>query len=165
MFKILLSFFISATILFVSCSSGKLPTDSNTLELSKKELSTNSQILFLIYKLSTLDNGSFELVNYAITDGTLKQDLDETKETATPGDIIFSFQDNTGEVLKTKIVANSMKESVEYVNDKGEFERKKITHTEKDIILRTIIPADTEAIIVNQQTSDQSKRLHKIIFQ
>ncbi len=127
--------FILVAFVFFACVKNT-PTQSTT---NPTEIVHQDSVLFLAFKIiknsELLSGQEIKLVSSQKVKGRVKVPLNQivTQSESNLKATFFDFENNE---INVQIIDNPLNEPIEFVNDKGEFERKKIDKNEADLFLR-----------------------------
>ena len=143
-------------ILSVSCKS----TIIDSAQDSEVAVAEVPKMAFITYKISKNqeDKKSIELINLLKVDGKFK--IQDNQKSPVAGDYELIQLDKDGKQLATAIVENPLNQTVEYVNDAGEFAKKNIDFQSKETSIRVQLNSKTYYILL-QEIGNQSKNFLK----
>jgi len=140
------TFYITLLLLVVLTACGtKQATLSNT-----NTIKSTPKLLFLNYNLKKNKNGtkSIQFINKIITDGTLKNH--KIIKNGTIGDLQCSQLNKKNKIIKSKIIKNPLKKTIEYLDDSKSFHIKEVNLDSTQISLKLKLEHDTKYIIISE---------------
>jgi hypothetical protein len=149
-------------ILFVSCKS-VLPQEVNDNEF--KEILKPHSIFYFFKATHRNTDVDIKLINTKIvkgkTKGNYSNHIDIEKYKAT--NWLVSFQNNHNTIVSQLQITNPLTEEVEFINDKGNLEKKRIKHLNKDFVIR--LPYDSSIkIIIFEHLKIKKQEINKVFF-
>ena len=152
-----LTFLIGYAILLLSMSCKSVIVDDN--KESEIVIVDEPKIAFITYKISKGQEGnSIELIEVIMAKGKLK--VQENSQIKTVGDYQLIQLDKNGNQIDLTTVKNPLNQTIEYVNDNGEFAKKDLTFQSKETSIRVQIKPNTSSIII-QEIGNESKNYLK----
>ena len=152
-----LTFLIGYAILLLSMSCKSVIVDDN--KESEIVIVDEPKIAFITYKISKGQEGnSIELIEVIMAKGKLK--VQENSQIKTVGDYQLIQLDKNGNQIDLTTVKNPLNQTIEYVNDNGEFAKKDLTFQSKEIAIRVQIKPNASSIII-QEIGNESKNYLK----
>ena len=152
-----LTFLIGYAILLLSMSCKSVIVDDN--KESEIVIVDEPKIAFITYKISKGQEGnSIELIEVIMAKGKLK--VQENSQIKTVGDYQLIQLDKNGNQIDLTTVKNPLNQTIEYVNDNGEFAKKDLTFQSKETSIRVQIKPNASSIII-QEIGNESKNYLK----
>ena len=152
-----LTFLIGYAILLLSMSCKSVIVDDN--KESEIVIVDEPKIAFITYKISKGQEGnSIELIEVIMAKGKLK--VQENSQIKTVGDYQLIQLDKNGNQIDLTTVKNPLNQTIEYVNDNGEFAKKDLTFQSKETSIRVQIKPNASSIIM-QEIGNESKNYLK----
>ncbi len=132
--------------LLMACGSAKIePTMEQDFAVSE-----NPKIAFVTYKFNKDEKGNatISLINVLMAEGKLKHQADE--KVYVSGDYELIQLDSQEKQLAFKKIGNPLNETIEYVNEDGEFGKKEVEFLSKEVSIRLQLHPQTKYILVQE---------------
>ena len=138
--------FIAVLFLFMACRTAAI----DAVVQQNSAISEVPKIAFITYEVSKeVDHKiTINLIDVTMAEGNLKPQND--RATSVKGNYEFIQLDQSDNQLDVRIMDNPLIQSVEYVNELGQMERKMMTFTKKEAFIRVQLHPQTKYILLQE---------------